>query len=76
MRFARCSTIARCAYRMGAAGQRAGESRWSEDAAVDAWLALVREIAVRRERTATLARLDHLLEETRNATPALPVELL
>jgi glycosyltransferase involved in cell wall biosynthesis len=62
--------------RMGAGGQRAGESRWSEQAAVDAWLALVREIAVRRERTATLARLDRMDNDARAAAPALPVELL
>ena len=48
--------------RLGAAGQAAVATRWSEATAMHDYLALVREVAARRGRSETVARVDALVD--------------
>lgn len=50
--------------RLGAAGRRAVETRWSERTAIDAWLGLVRDIATAKGRTQTARGAEALLPQS------------
>jgi len=57
--------------RLGARGRTALAERWTEKAAIDEWLSLVRSIASRKGRTATVRKIEGLVANSKSCvTPA------